>query len=68
LEESSDGDLGERLAGNLNDAVGKMKEVGSVARSVFGDEFVDHYVKTREHEWRIWESSVTDWELKRYME
>lgn len=68
LEEAAEGDLGERLAGNLQEAVVKMKESGSVARSVFGDEFIDHYVKTREHEWRLWSVAVTDWELKRYME
>ena len=33
----------------------------SVAREVFGDEFVDHFGGTREHEVRLWEEAVTDW-------
>jgi glutamine synthetase len=37
-----------------------MRE-GSVAREVFGDEFVDHFGGTREHEVQLWEDAVTDW-------
>ncbi|PWW73666.1 glutamine synthetase/guanido kinase [Tuber magnatum] len=59
---------GERLARNLMEAVNKMTARGSVAREVFGDAFVDHYAGTREHEWRLWEEAVTDWEIRRYIE
>lgn len=59
---------GERLARNLAEAVKKMKEEGSVAREVLGDEFVEHFAGTREHELRLWEEAVTDWEVKRYIE
>ncbi|KAG0641382.1 hypothetical protein HOY80DRAFT_954540 [Tuber brumale] len=59
---------GERLARNLMEAVKKMAARGSVAREVFGDAFVDHYAGTREHEWRLWEEAVTDWEIRRYIE
>ncbi|CAZ80523.1 unnamed protein product [Tuber melanosporum] len=59
---------GERLARNLMEAVKKMAAKGSVAREVFGDAFVDHYTGTREHEWRLWEEAVTDWEIRRYIE
>lgn len=59
---------GERLARNLMEGVRKMTEEGSVAREVFGNEFVDHFAGTREHEWRLWEEAVTDWEVKRYIE
>lgn len=59
---------GERLARNLMDGVRKMREDGSVAREVLGDEFVEHFTGTREHEWKLWEEAVTDWEVKRYVE
>lgn len=38
------------------------------ARELFGAEFVDHYVRTRDWEVRAYERAVTDWELKRYFE
>jgi glutamine synthetase len=38
------------------------------ARELFGAEFVDHYVKTREFEVRTYNRAVTDWELARYFE
>lgn len=59
---------GERLARNLMEGVAKMMEKGSVAREVFGDAFVEHFAGTREHEWKLWEEAVTDWEVKRYIE
>jgi glutamine synthetase len=40
----------------------------SVARDWFGDEFVDHYVCTRNWEMRQYQRAVTDWELARYFE
>lgn len=39
-----------------------------VATELFGADFVDHFVKTRQWEWRQFRSAVTDWELKRYFE
>jgi glutamine synthetase len=39
-----------------------------LARDWFGDAFVDHFVKTREWEWRQFQNSVTSWELQRYFE
>jgi glutamine synthetase len=38
------------------------------ARDWFGDDFVDHFVKTRDWEWRQFQDSVTSWELQRYFE
>ena len=35
---------------------------------LLGAEFVDHFAKTREWEWRQFQDAVTDWELKRYFE
>lgn len=65
---SGAGDGGQRLARNLMEAANKMAAKGSVAREVLGDAFVDHYAGTREHEWRLWEEAVTDWEIRRYIE
>ena len=35
---------------------------------LFGADFVDHFVRTREWEWRRFSQAVTDWEVKRYFE
>ena len=56
------------LPKSLFEAVAIMEEKDSLARSTLGDEFVDHYVATRNHELRLWNLAVTDWELRRYME
>jgi glutamine synthetase len=52
----------------MREAIENMNAPDSVARKVLGDEFVDHFVATRVHELRLWETTVTNWELKRYME
>lgn len=39
-----------------------------VARDLFGEEFVEHYARTRKWESREFRKSITDWELKRYFE
>ena len=54
-------DTGVRLAKGLKEATMQMMREDSVAREVFGDEFVEHFGGTREHEIRIWEEAVTDW-------
>jgi len=38
-----------------------MMRDGSIAREVFGDEFVEHFGGSREHEIRLWDEAVTDW-------
>jgi glutamine synthetase len=38
------------------------------ARELLGEQFVDHYVRTREWECRQFEAAVTKWELERYFE
>jgi glutamine synthetase len=58
----------ERLGGDLWTATNAMAAKDSLARQVLGDEFVNHYVATRRHEWREWTMAVTDWEVKRYLE
>jgi len=39
-----------------------------VARKYLGDAFVDHYAATREWEVQEFDRSVTDWEVRRYLE
>lgn len=39
-----------------------------VARDWLGDDFVEHFARTRDFEWRQWQDAVTDWELRRYFE
>ena len=40
----------------------------TIARELFGDTFVDHFVTSRRWEWRQFSKAVTDWERKRYFE
>jgi glutamine synthetase len=54
-------DMGVRLARTLREATDRFMHVGSIARQVFGDDFVEHYGGTREHEIRLWDEAVTDW-------
>jgi glutamine synthetase len=55
------------LPANLAEATEKM--AGSkIANQLFGEDFVSHFVKTREWEWKQYSKAVTDWELKRYFE
>ncbi|KAJ5825383.1 Glutamine synthetase beta-Grasp [Penicillium riverlandense] len=61
-------DPGARLAKSLKEATATFMRPDSVAREVFGDAFVDHFGGTREHEVRLWEEAVTDWEMQRYIE
>lgn len=61
-------DKGERLAKSLKEATERFMRKESVAREVFGDAFVNHFGGTRQHETRIWDEAVTDWEVRRYIE
>ena len=54
-------DKGVRLAKSLKEATTTFMRKDSVAREVFGDDFVDHFGGTREHEIRLWDEAVTDW-------
>ena len=56
-----------RLPRNLSEATEKMAQ-SKIARELFGGAFVDHFVRTRQWEWRQFQDAVTDWELKRYFE
>ncbi|KAF2272953.1 glutamine synthetase/guanido kinase [Westerdykella ornata] len=61
-------DRGVRLAKSLKEATDRFMRKESVAREVFGDEFVEHFGGTRQHEIRLWDEAVTDWEVRRYIE
>lgn len=64
----STADKGERLAKSLKEATERFMRKESIAREVFGDEFVDHFGGSRQHEIRLWDEAVTDWEVRRYIE
>lgn len=55
------------LPRTLAEATEAMKE-SKLSEELFGKEFVNHFVQTREWEWRQYSKAVTDWELKRYFE
>ena len=52
------------LPTSLESATIRMMRSDSIAREpeIFGNAFVDHYGGTREHEVRLWNQAVTNWE------
>jgi glutamine synthetase len=56
-----------RLSRTLAEATSKL-EGSTIARELFGEAFVDHYVRTRKWEWAQFADAVTSWELQRYFE
>lgn len=56
-----------RLPRTLREANQKLA-ASKAARALFGEGFVDHYVRTRDWEVREYDKAVTDWELSRYFE
>ncbi len=55
------------LPETLAEATLAMKK-SEVAPKLFGETFVNHFIKTREWELREFNKSVSSWELKRYFE
>jgi len=55
------------LPSSLWDASQKLK-LSAMAKEYFGDEFVQHYVASREWEEREYRKHISDWELERYFE
>ena len=55
------------LPGSLAEATAIMR-ASPVASELFGADFVDHFARTREWEWKQYSKAVSDWELKRYFE
>jgi len=56
-----------RLPRTLAEATDRLSE-SKIARELFGDGFVDHFVRTRRWEWSQFADAVTNWELQRYFE
>lgn len=56
-----------RLPQTLWEAAQKFRH-SKAARSLFGDEFVEHFAATREWEEQEFRKHVTDWERRRYFE
>jgi glutamine synthetase len=55
------------LPKTLQEATENMK-TSPIAAQLFGETFVNHFIRTREWEWKQHLKAVTDWELKRYFE
>ena len=60
-ETGGSADMGERLAKSLKEATARFTRKESIAREIFGDDFVDHFAGTRENEVRLFDEAVTDW-------
>lgn len=56
-----------QLPNSLEKATKAMKN-SDIANQLFGDEFVDHFIRTREWEVRQQDLSQPNWEMKRYFE
>lgn len=46
----------------------RLIDKSTAAREIFGEDFVNHFVQTRNWEWRQHLKAVTDWEFQRYFE
>ena len=57
----------QRLPRTLAEATDALNR-SALARQLLGDQFVDHFVQTRQWEVRRFDQAVTDWELRRYLE
>ena len=51
-----------KLPANLLDAI-RLLDNSKVARSAFGDEFIDSYVKLKNEEWQRFMREISPWEL-----
>ncbi|HRI20864.1 MAG TPA: glutamine synthetase [Panacibacter sp.] len=57
----------QKFPNTLKEATEAMK-ASPIAAELFGAKFTDHFIRTREWEWKQFTQKVTDWELKRYFE
>lgn len=55
------------LPSTLGNAAQRFRQ-SKIARSLFGDTFVDHYATTREWEEKEFQRHISQWELDRYFE
>ena len=56
-----------QLPTSLKESTINLKN-SKAARSIFGEKFIEHFVKTREWEVSQYEKAITDWQLERYFE
>lgn len=49
------------LPNTLDQALARFSASGSIARDMLGNEFVDFFTATRQHELGLWREAVTDW-------
>ena len=59
--------LGKEFPTHLH-AAAQMLKNEPIAREFLGDTLLNHWLVTREWEWKRFESAVTDYELARYLE
>ena len=57
----------QKLPKTLQEAT-EVKKSSAIAVELFGAAFTDHFIRTREWEWKQFTQKVTDWELNRYFE
>jgi glutamine synthetase len=55
------------LPRTLDEATTRL-ERSELARTLLGDDFVEHFVQSRRWEWRQFGKAVTSWEMARYFE
>ncbi|KAI0093976.1 hypothetical protein BDY19DRAFT_1013806 [Irpex rosettiformis] len=69
VEDKRNGKI-QMLPQSLEAATKRMMRPESIAReeSVLGSDFVDHFGGTRQHEVKLWNEAVTNWEVERYLE
>jgi len=58
---------GAPLPADLGAAAGAMEKTKELG-DLLGQDFSDHFIRTRRHEWNQYQSAVTDWERQRYLE
>lgn len=56
-----EGQKPQRLPNTLESALELFSAKDSMARKIFGDEFVEAYTISRNHELKVWREAVTDW-------
>jgi glutamine synthetase len=57
----------ERFPSTMREAIAAL-EAGTMARTAFGDQVVDHYLNYARTEQGVFDRFVTDWERRRYFE
>jgi len=57
----------QKLPKTLDEAIKAMK-ASPIAKELFGEAFVNHFILTREWEWKQYDNKDVNWELKRYFE